>query len=115
LPCLDRLDAEGIKKMPGCTESGNAVLLMHDLMTVREIRIAIKHGHPERMQRMLKYWTPMFYAGGSYHYANESMELLHNLEHDWHKETALVLGAGMLVNNKGTSAKFKETDIRQLR
>ncbi|KAJ7888699.1 hypothetical protein B0H14DRAFT_1194117 [Mycena olivaceomarginata] len=112
LPSIDRLEVGGIKKTPGCTESGNAVLLMHDLMTVREIRHAIKHGHPERMQRMLKYWTPMFYAGGSYNYANESMELLHNLEHDWPEETALVLRAGMLMNNKGTAAKFKETDIR---
>ncbi|KAJ7816520.1 hypothetical protein B0H14DRAFT_3148604 [Mycena olivaceomarginata] len=112
LPSIDRLEVGGIKKTPGCTKSGNAVLLMHDLMTVWEIHHAIKHGHPERMQRMLKYWTPMFYAGGSYNYANESMELLHNLEHDWPEETALVLRAGMLMNNKGTAAKFKETDIR---
>jgi hypothetical protein len=45
LPSLDRL---------GHTKSGHAVLLMHDLMTMREMRHAIKHGHPERIKRMLK-------------------------------------------------------------
>jgi hypothetical protein len=94
------------------TVSGNAVLLMHDLMTVREIRHAIKHGHPERVQHMLKYWTPMFYAGGSFNYANESMELLHNLIHDWPADISPILRAGMFMNNQGKPAKFKETDIR---
>ncbi|KAJ7827097.1 hypothetical protein B0H13DRAFT_2374013 [Mycena leptocephala] len=82
LPSIDRLEADEVKNLPGSTQSGNAVLLMHDLMTIREMRHAIKHGHPERMERMLKYWTPMFYAGGGFNYANESMELLHNLNHD---------------------------------
>lgn len=112
MPSIDRLEAIGVKKIGGNTESGNAVLLMHDLMTVREIRHAIKHGHPERMQRILKYWTPMFYAGGSYNYANESMELLHNLIHDWPADISPILRGGMLVNNQGQPAKHKETDIR---
>ncbi|KAJ7834336.1 hypothetical protein B0H14DRAFT_2590923 [Mycena olivaceomarginata] len=112
LPSIDRLEAEGVKVLPGSTESGNAVLLMHDLMTMREMRHAIKHGHPERIERMLKYWTPMFYAGGSFNYANESMELLHNLNHDWPSETAQVLRAGMFINNQGKRMTFKETDIR---
>lgn len=34
LPSLDRLEAEEVKVLPGSTESGNAMLLMHDLMTV---------------------------------------------------------------------------------
>ncbi|KAJ7939065.1 hypothetical protein B0H13DRAFT_2226293 [Mycena leptocephala] len=59
MPSIDRLEAEDIKTIMGSTESGNAVLLMHDLMTVREMRHAIKHGHPERMHRMIKYWTPI--------------------------------------------------------
>ncbi|KAK7021001.1 hypothetical protein R3P38DRAFT_3318279 [Favolaschia claudopus] len=88
LPSIDRLESEGTKLLPASTESGNAVLLMHDLMTMREMRHAIKHGHPERVERMLKYWTPIFYAGGSYNYANELMELLHNLIHDWPSEAA---------------------------
>jgi hypothetical protein len=79
---MDRLAADGIKKLRGNTTSGHAVLMMHDLMTMREMRHAVKHGHPERMQRMIKYWVPMFYAGGGYNYANECMELLHNLIHD---------------------------------
>lgn len=60
MPSIDRLEAIGVKKIGGNAESGNAVLLMHDLMIVQEIRHAIKHGHPERMQRILKHWTPMF-------------------------------------------------------
>ncbi|KAJ7213112.1 hypothetical protein GGX14DRAFT_534293 [Mycena pura] len=113
LPSLDCLEAEGIKTLPGSTQSGNAVLLMHDLMTLREMRHAIKYGHPERMERILKYWTPMFYAGGSFNYANESMELLHNLNHDWPPDISPILRGGMLINNKdGKAGNFKETDIR---
>ncbi|KAJ7684985.1 hypothetical protein DFH06DRAFT_1313354 [Mycena polygramma] len=100
LPSVDRLEADNVKTMSGSTQSGNAVLLMHDLMTVREMRHAIKHGHPERMERMLKYWTPMFYAGGGFNYANESMELLHNLNHDWPPDISPILRGGMLMNNQ---------------
>jgi hypothetical protein len=64
------------------------------------------------MQRILKHWTPMFYAGGSYNYANESMELLHNLIHDCPADISPILRGGMLVNNQGQPAKHKETDIR---
>jgi hypothetical protein len=109
---MDRLEADGIKKLHGNTTSGHAVLMMHDLMTMREMRHAVRHGHPERMQRMIKYWAPMFYAGGGYNYANECMELLHNLIHDWPKDTATILRNGMLVNTTGDPRKFKETDIR---
>jgi hypothetical protein len=112
LPSLDRLEADGIKKLRGNTASGHGVLLMHDLMTMREMRDAVRQGHPERMQRMIKYWSPMFYAGGGYNYANECMELLHNLIHDWPADTAVVLRNGMLVNSTGAPRKFKETDIR---
>ncbi|KAJ7802254.1 hypothetical protein B0H14DRAFT_3092260 [Mycena olivaceomarginata] len=112
LPSLDSLEAEEIKTLPGSTQCGNAVLLMHDLMTLREIRHAIKYGHPERMEHMLKYWTPMFYAGGSFNYANESMELLHNLNHDWPPDISPILRGGMLINNQGKPGSFKETDIR---
>jgi hypothetical protein len=106
LPSLDSLEAEGIKTLPGSTQSGNAVLLMHDLMTLREMRHAIKYGHPERMERMLKYWTPMFYAGGSFNYANESMELLHNLNHDWPPDISPILRGGMLINNQVIAKYF---------
>ncbi|KAJ7854783.1 hypothetical protein B0H13DRAFT_2254728 [Mycena leptocephala] len=112
LPSIDRLEADEVKNLPGSTQSGNAVLLMHDLMTIREMCHAIKHGHPERMERMLKYWTPMFYAGGGFNYANESMELLHNLNHDWPADISPILRGGMLMNTQGKPAKFKETDIR---
>ena len=75
------------------------------------MRDAVRQGHPEQMQRMIKYWSPMFYAGGGYNYANECMELLHNLIHDWPADTAVVLHSGMLVNSAGIPRKFKETDI----
>lgn len=38
---LDRLVADGIKTVSANTQSGHAVLLMHDLMTLREMRHAI--------------------------------------------------------------------------
>ncbi|KAJ7315567.1 hypothetical protein DFH08DRAFT_942843 [Mycena albidolilacea] len=101
MPSLDRLEAEGLKRLSGSTQNANAVLLMHDLMTVLEMRQSIKFGHPERMQRMLKFWTPMFYAGGRYNYANEGMELLHNLVHDWLSEVSNILCAGMFINTQG--------------
>ncbi|KAK6993225.1 hypothetical protein R3P38DRAFT_3326484 [Favolaschia claudopus] len=81
-------------------------------MTMREMCHAVKHGHSERVQRMLKFWTPIFYAGGSYNYANELMELLHNLIHDWPPETAEVLRAGMFMNTQGKRTTFKDTDFR---
>ncbi|KAK7473220.1 hypothetical protein VKT23_001318 [Stygiomarasmius scandens] len=111
LPSADRLEEEGVKKIPGQTLNSHAVLLMHDLMTVREMRHGIKYGHPKRIERMLKYWMPMYYAGGGYNYSNELMELLHNLIHDWPKDSAKVLSAAMLVNNSGEPDGFTEADL----
>ncbi|KAJ7679456.1 hypothetical protein DFH06DRAFT_1078921 [Mycena polygramma] len=110
MPSTDRLEADGVKKVPGNTPSGHAVLLMHDLMTLREMRHAVKHGHPERMERMLKYWTPMYYAGGGYNYANELMELLHNLNHDWPADISPILRGGMhCVKQKNSSGVPQKT------
>jgi hypothetical protein len=111
MPSLDRLEADGVRTVPG-TPSGHAILLMHDLMTLREMCHAIKHGHPERMERMLKYWAPMYYAGGGYNYAKKLMELLHNLNHDWPVDISPLIRSGMLMNNAGRATSFKETDIQ---
>jgi hypothetical protein len=109
---MDRMEIEGMKNLTGNIVSEHAVLLMHDLMTVCEMWHAVKHGHPSRVQCILKDWTPMFYVGEGYNYSNECMELLHNLIHDWPADTAPILCAGMLVNNVGLPGKFKEADIR---
>ena len=93
------------------TLSNNATLLLYHLMTLREMRRAIKYGHPTRIHRMLKYWMPMFYAGGSYNYANECMETLHNLNTDWPEDTAQILLPAMLVNTTGNEDGFKECDL----
>ena len=53
----------------------------------------------------------MFYEGGSYNYAHECMELLHNYHHDWPQDTANVLLSGMLVNNMGEEGGFLEGDL----
>ena len=108
---LDRLEADGIKVIEGETQSGHAILTMHDLMMLWEMRHTIKHGHPTHIFRMLKYWTPMFYAGLSYNYANECMEITHNVVHDWPSDSAKTLFAGMLVNNSGRHDGFVETDL----
>ena len=73
LPSIDRLEAEGIKTLEGHTESGHAVLLMHDLMTMREMRHAIKHGHPERVKRCSSTGHLCSTSCGSYNYSNELM------------------------------------------
>ncbi|KAG6819049.1 hypothetical protein H0H93_015957 [Arthromyces matolae] len=112
LPSVDRLEATKVKSLKGNTQCGHAVLLMHDLMTLREMRDGIRNGHPTRITRMIKWWLPMFYAGGSYNYANECMELLHNIIHDWPRDYATVAFNGMLVNPSGQPGKFKETDLR---
>lgn len=111
IPPPDQLEEEGIKVIQGETYSGHAILVMHDLMTLREMHHAIKHGHPTCVFHMLKYWTPMFYAGQSYNYANECMELSHNLLHDWPPDSAKALLAGMLVNNFGRKDGFVEADL----
>lgn len=111
LPSVSRLEATSIKTNTGITNSGNAVLLMHDLMTLREMQHAVKHGHPARILRMIKYWMPMFYAAGSYNYSNECMELLHNYIHDWPKNYAQVAFNGMLVNPHGKLDGFKPADL----
>ncbi|RXW12444.1 hypothetical protein EST38_g13409 [Candolleomyces aberdarensis] len=107
-----RLEAMGVKKIPANTVSSNAVFLFYNLMLLREMRSGVKLGHIGRVIRMLKFWLPIFYAAGSYNYANETMELLHNLEHDWPKPFATVNANGMLVNPHGRDGDWKPTDIR---
>ncbi|KAL0577988.1 hypothetical protein V5O48_003991, partial [Marasmius crinis-equi] len=107
----DALEADGTKPVLGDTVCRNALLLNHDLMTLREMRHAIKHGHPTRIHGMLKYWAPMFYAGEGYNYAQETMELLHNLQHDWPDSSANVLLPSMLCNRQGRSDSFLEGDL----
>ncbi|KAJ8087328.1 hypothetical protein PM082_006158 [Marasmius tenuissimus] len=107
----DRLEVEGVKKIDGSTMCGNTVILNHNLMTLREMRHAIMHGHPLRILSILKYWAPMFYTGGGFNYAQETMEILHNVTHDWPKDSASVLLAGMLCNTQGNSDSFKECDL----
>jgi hypothetical protein len=111
MPSIDRLEADGVKSLQGRTESGHAVVLAHDLMTMQDMRDSIKWGHPMRVKRMLKYWTPMFYAGGGYNYSNELMELLHNVEHDWPCQAAQTIFNGMLVNSMSKPGGWTETDI----
>jgi hypothetical protein len=53
----------------------------------------------------------MYYAGKSYNYAHECMELLHNIHHDWPSDSAKVLTAGMLVNTTGREDGFVEVDM----
>jgi hypothetical protein len=53
----------------------------------------------------------MYYAGGSYNYAHETMELLHNIIHDWPKPTAEILEASMIFNTKGGPDDFLEGDM----
>ncbi|KDQ54017.1 hypothetical protein JAAARDRAFT_49395 [Jaapia argillacea MUCL 33604] len=89
MPSPGRLEADGVKTLRGNTQCGHAVLLIHDLMTLREMRDAIKQGHPTWILWILKYWTPMFYAGRSYNYSNK-----------W-----------MLVNTSGEPEECKEVDI----
>ena len=45
-PGIDFLEEENIKIVKGSTESGNGVLLLRSLMTLRKMRDAIKAGHP---------------------------------------------------------------------
>jgi hypothetical protein len=60
LPSPGRLEALRIKPIKGHTMSGHAVLLMHDLMTLREMHNAIKRGHPSRILHVLKFCCPCF-------------------------------------------------------
>ena len=46
LPDSGYLEASGVQTVAGETVSSHAVLLAHALMTMREMRHAIKHGHP---------------------------------------------------------------------
>jgi hypothetical protein len=108
----NRLEATGVKTLEGNTISSNAVLLMHSIASLTEMQSAIKHGHPTRIKRVLKLWLPMFYAAGSYNYANETMELLHNTEHDWPEPYADTAMGGMVVNPHGRKLGCKPTDIR---
>lgn len=53
----------------------------------------------------------MFYAGASYNYSNEGMELLHNVLDEWPEDAACIVLAGMVVNTSGRSNGFKEGDL----
>ncbi|KAI0782725.1 hypothetical protein C8Q75DRAFT_885922, partial [Abortiporus biennis] len=46
VPSIDSLEVQNIKTIIGDTQTGHAILLMHNLMMLREMRYAIKHGHP---------------------------------------------------------------------
>ncbi|KAF7302967.1 hypothetical protein MKEN_01259400 [Mycena kentingensis (nom. inval.)] len=108
----DALLADDKTTGSGVTNTSQAVLLFFHLMTLREMRHSIRLGHPRRMLTMVKFWTPMFYAGGSFNYANESMELLHNMIHDWPADSARVLLASMLACSGKPGAVFLEMDMR---
>ncbi|KAI0313721.1 hypothetical protein OF83DRAFT_1209478 [Amylostereum chailletii] len=54
---------------------------------------------------------PMFYARGSFNYANKLMELNHNAYGDWPPEATPTLIAGMLVNTTGNEGGFCESDL----
>ena len=47
----------------------------------------------------------------SHNYSNELMELLHNVKHDWPRESTSVVLNGMLVNTTEEVAGFTEGDI----
>ncbi|KIY72127.1 hypothetical protein CYLTODRAFT_389379 [Cylindrobasidium torrendii FP15055 ss-10] len=111
MPSCNRLEALGVKEIEGPTRSGNAVILMHHLMTLREMRHAISMGHPSRILTILKHWMPMFYAAKSYNYAQEMMELLCNLIIEWPDDTSRVMQFGMLFNGQGRRHHHKEADI----
>lgn len=111
LPSIDCLEADGVKRLHSNTVLGYAVLLMHNLMTLHEMRHSIKHSHPTWLLHMLEYWTSMFYAGESYNYAHECMELLHNVKHDWPSNAASVLSAVLLVNTTGKPDGFKKGNL----
>jgi len=49
LPSTSRLEMLEKKTFKDSSQSGHAVLLMHDLMTLREMQHAIKHDHPQRI------------------------------------------------------------------
>jgi hypothetical protein len=111
LPSIDTLEELGIKTTAGSTRCGNAVLMMFDLILLREMRDAIKFAHPTRILRVVKFWAPMFYAGNSYNYSHESMELLHNVYHDWPREAVDTLIGAMTVNTNGEEDGNKECDL----
>ncbi|KAF6746363.1 hypothetical protein DFP72DRAFT_1152408 [Ephemerocybe angulata] len=112
IPSPDRLEHAGVKSLKGETQNGHAVLLLHDIMTLREMHDSVKRGHPTRVLRMIKYWMPMFYAAGSFNYSNECMEILHNMVHDWPSPYSDVAFKGMFFNPRGRIEDFKPTDIR---
>ena len=107
----NRLEATKVKTLKGNTVSANGMALFYILMLLREMQSAVKLGHAGRIHRTLRFWLPIFYAAGSYNYANETMELLHNLEHDWPKPFAKFNMASMLVNPRGRAGDWKPTDI----
>jgi len=49
LPSTSRLEMLEKKTLKDSSQSGHAVLLVHDLMTLREMQHAIKHGHPQHI------------------------------------------------------------------
>ncbi|KAF9002736.1 hypothetical protein BDQ17DRAFT_1482273, partial [Cyathus striatus] len=105
------LEGLQIKKLPNDTLNGHAVLLFHNISTLREMHDAVKQGHPTHVLHMIKYWMPMFYATGCYNYANECMETFHNIIHDWPMPYADVAFKGMFFNPQGHNEDFNPTDI----
>lgn len=108
---IDRLEAAGVKQVEGESVAGHAATTMQLLMQLRELTLGIKLGHRGRFIRCLKYIYPIFYAGGRYNYAAEVGDLLHNITHDWPKESVPMLVGGLLMNTSGRPDGFKDVDI----
>ncbi|KIO25434.1 hypothetical protein M407DRAFT_75768 [Tulasnella calospora MUT 4182] len=111
MPSVDRLEATDVKTVEGDSVVGHAVITFQLLALLQNLTHSIKYGHITRILDSLKFMYPIFYAGGSYNYSAEIGEFLHNVTHDWPKQSVDTLVGALLVNTTGRPDGFKETDL----
>lgn len=108
---VNRAETERVKTVKGDSVVGHAMITFQLINLLSELTSSVKLGHPTRLLGCLKLTYPIFYAGGSYNYASEIGELLHNVTHDWPPDSAEILVSSLLVNTTGRPDGFKELDI----
>ncbi|KAI0038309.1 hypothetical protein FA95DRAFT_1551310 [Auriscalpium vulgare] len=92
----------------------NSIIWNRDVLRYIELRHGIKFGDTGSMEDTLPYLLCRFAGGGNHKYANEVLELLQSLHHEWPKElSTFVRERAWLVNMKGHRDSFLPVDMAQ--
>ncbi|TFY52109.1 hypothetical protein EVJ58_g10195 [Rhodofomes roseus] len=91
----------------------NACLYLRDALVLREFNDAIKAGDSGRLVVLLKVLALTYRGSGRTKYAQETLYLIHNLEHVWPKPLRKIILNNWLVNTTGKPNHWYPVDMLQ--